>query len=283
MKVDCNTFRSFYSKYYDSKFDSVNGETLVFNYQKIAKLLDNSIVDLSTKFKSKDKYQSFREKLLSLQSQYFSALCNRYMGVVFNSTRHLFSNSISESDMISYGEETLLKCILNFKNDKKIKFITYFTNAIFNMSYTVVRSKHFKEWNKNVCSLNTLLDNDEDIIQLPEEKRFIPPKKCAPLWIRKSKIDEELKKWSLDPSLMESLKLKMNIEDDSFLNYLILKLKSKKSIISSQELETLNSLNSIHKNTYKNFSKIYMYDSVSDDYKEKPLKNKIKEEILCQE
>ena len=185
--------------------------------------------------------------------------------------------------MISYGEETLLKCILNYKNDKKIKFITYFTNAIFNMSYTVVRSKHFKEWNKNVCSLNTLLDNDEDILQLPEERRFIPPKKGAPLWIRKSKIDEELKKWTLDPSLMESLKLKMNIEDDSFLNYLILKLKHKKSIISSQELETLNSLNLIHKNTYKNFSKIYMYDSVSDDYKEKPLKNKINEEILCQE
>ena len=284
MKVDCNTFRAFYSKYYDPKFDSIDGETLVFRYQSTVKLLDNSVIDLSKKFKNKDKYQYFVEKLTSLRSQYFSALCNRYMGVVFNSARRLFSTSISEPDMISYGEEILLKCVLNYKNDKHIKFITYFTNAIFNMSYTLVRSKHFKEWNKNVCSLNTLLDDeDEDIIQLPEERKFIPPRKCAPTWLRKSKIEEELNRWTIDPDMMETLKSKMNIKDDSFLNFLILKLKRKKSIISPQELDMLNSLTPIHKNTYKNFSRIYMYDSVSDDYKEKPLKNKIKEEILCQE
>jgi len=283
MKVDSYSFRAFYSGHYDSKLDSKPGEYLVMNYQKATKLLDDSLVDLSQKFKTQEKYLAFKEKLENLKSQYFSALCNRYMGVVFNSGRRIISNSISDSDMISYGEEVLLQCALKYKFDKKISFITYFTNAVFNMSYTLVRKKHFRDWNINMASLNTLMEIDDRISELSEDKKFIPAKKKKPLVIKPSKINEELDKILFNPELAESIKVKLGIKDDLFLHYLILKTKHKKSTINSDETEKLSYLEPIYENDYNNFSKIYMYESDIDDYREKIQKNRIKEEILCQE
>lgn len=283
MKVDSYSFRAFYSGHYDSKLDSKPGEYLVMNYQKATKLLDDSLVDLSQKFKTQEKYLAFKEKLENLKSQYFSALCNRYMGVVFNSGRRIISNSISDSDMVSYGEEVLLQCALKYKFDKNISFITYFTNAVFNMSYTLVRKKHFRDWNINMASLNTLMEIDDRISELSEDKKFIPAKKKKPLVIKPSKINEELDKILFNPELAESIKVKLGIKDDLFLHYLILKTKHKKSTINSDETEKLSYLEPIYENDYNNFSKIYMYESDIDDYREKIQKNRIKEEILCQE
>lgn len=283
MKVDSYSFRAFYSGHYDSKLDSKPGEYLVMNYQKATKLLDDSLVDLSQKFKTQEKYLAFKEKLENLKSQYFSALCNRYMGVVFNSGRRIISNSISDSDMVSYGEEVLLQCALKYKFDKNISFITYFTNAVFNMSYTLVRKKHFRDWNINIASLNTLMEIDDRISELSEDKKFIPAKKKRPLVIKPSKINEELDKILFNPELAESIKVKLGIKDDLFLHYLILKTKDKKSTINSDETEKLSYLEPIYENDYNNFSKIYMYESDIDDYREKIQKNRIKEEILCQE
>lgn len=283
MKVDSYSFRAFYSGHYDSKLDSKPGEYLVMNYQKATKLLDDSLVDLSQKFKTQEKYLAFKEKLENLKSQYFSALCNRYMGVVFNSGRRIISNSISDSDMVSYGEEVLLQCALKYKFDKNISFITYFTNAVFNMSYTLVRKKHFRDWNINMASLNTLMEIDDRIGELSEDKKFIPAKKKKPLVIKPSKINEELDKILFNPELAESIKVKLGIKDDLFLHYLILKTKHKKSTINSDETEKLSYLEPIYENDYNNFSKIYMYESDIDDYREKIQKNRIKEEILCQE
>ena len=284
MKVDSYSYRAFYSGHYDSKLDSKPGEYLVLNYQKAAKLLDDTLVDLSQKFKTQEKYLSFKEKLEDLKSQYFSALCNRYMGVVFNSGRRIASNSISDSDMVSYGEEILLQCAMKYKQDEKVSFITYFTRAVFNMAYTLVRKKHFRDWNSMVVSLNSMMENDDGgIFEFSEERKLRPLSKRKPLVLKSNKIKEELDKLIFNKDLVDSIKVNLGIKDDLFLHYLILKTKHKRDLLNKDETEKLSYLEPIYQKEYDDFSKIYMYDSPIDDYNEITNKNNLKEEILCQE
>lgn len=281
MKVDSHIYRAFYSGHYDSKLDSKPGEYLVLNYQKASSLLDN--IDLAQKFNDSEKYLVFKEKLEDLKTQYFSALCNRYMGVVFNSGRKIISKSISDSDLVSYGEEVLLQCITKYRKNEKVSFVTYFTRSVFNMAYTLVRKKHFRNWNLMVTSLDSMMENEEgNIFEFSDDKKLQPLSKRKHLSLNSNTLNRELDKLIFDRSLVDYIKVSLGIKDDLFLHYLILKTKHKRDLLNKDEYEKLTYLETTYKNDYDKFSKIYMYDSNTDDYTETN-KTNLKEEILCQE
>lgn len=284
MNVNSEDIRSFYSSYYDSRLDSKSSEYLVLNYQKTSNLLDSLQTEVLPKFKDYKKYLAFEQKLVALKSQYFSALCNRFMGVVFNVARKIKGSSITEHDMFSYGEEILLKCLSKWKPNSKASFISYFTQSVFNMSYTLKHKKHFRDWTKSIVSLDELVDSEDCDFNPTEDDKMSYTKQSISV-PDKSLLNDELNKLIFNPEMAHSIRTKLGIKDDLYLHYIILNAKYKSSIINSDEIEKLIYLKGMFgddgEGEEKEFSSIYTYEY--DSYKLKQKQQKLKEELLWQE
>lgn len=295
MFINSDDYRSFYSEHYNCNFDKKSISYLVVNYQKTTKLLDNLAISVSNKFVETENYYKFELNLKSLRSEYYSAICNRCMGIVFEMGRGMKNNAISDHDLFSYGEETLLKCLSSWNKDENVLFTTYFTTSVRNMLYTLVRKKHFRNWHKNLVSLDGLLNSDTFEFDPPMEKALKVPGKERKMRLSRDVLNETLNGFMYSPETAQALKAQLGITDDLVLRYLILSAKKKRFIINDAEKEALSNLKTkFEKENNQDFSNIYMYESSNDAINSEVVSvdegytsinntNNIKEEILCQE
>ena len=287
MYIKSDSILSFYSTYYNQELDNKPIDHLVNQYKKYSKL--------SAKFEDLPEdnpikvncYTSFGEKLVAQRSTYYSAILNRCIGMVLNIGKSLYSGSITEQDLFSYGEEILLNCLDKWEPSKGTKFTTYFSTSVTNMIFTLKNKKHFRDWNRSIRSLDGMVDE--------EGSSFSPSEEDALKWggakkrirVNKDTLNDELNKLIFNPGMAELLKYKLGMTDDLVIHYMLLCTKKQRAIINSNELEVLKYLKKkFIKEHNKDFSIIYMYDSNYgvDEYDENTEnKNKTKEEILCQE
>ena len=284
MYINSSDLRSFYSTYSNPELDSKSIDYLVVKYQKYSKLLDKFDKFILEYPDKSQRHTLLGKKLSSLKSSYYSAICNKCIGVILNLGRNLHHGSITESDLLSYGEEVLLKCLTKWDSSKNIKFITYFTSSSNNMLYTLKNKKHFRDWNYHMSSLDALTSIEDLHFDLPEESALKWGCVSKKVRVDKNALNEELNKIIFNPGMVESIKEHLGMSDDLVIHYMLLSAKKRRSIINSNELEVLSYLkNKLTEEKREEFSIIYMYES-DDEYKlNKENQNNNKEEILCQE